>query len=66
MVSLGFGDGLDGLSRVGAHSDLSDVNVAVAHRDLRQGLLLGLLTGSRELGDLTDVGSLGGLSAGVE
>ena len=35
------------------------------HGDLRQGLLLDLLAGSRKLGDLADVGGLGSLSAGV-
>ena len=65
MIGLGLGNGLEGLSLVGAHRDLRDVDVAIGHGDLGKALLLGLLTGSRELSDLTDVGSLGGLSAGV-
>ena len=65
MIGLGLGNGLEGLSLVGAHCDLRDVDVAIGHGDLGKALLLGLLTGSRELSDLTDVGSLGGLSAGV-
>ena len=35
-TSLSLGDGLDGLSLVCAHGDLSNVNVAVAHGDLGQ------------------------------
>ncbi len=65
VVGLGLGNGLDGLSGIGTHGDLSHIDIAIAHGNLRQGLLLGLLAGSRELSDLTDVGSLGSLSAGV-
>ena len=65
MVSFCFLDGLEGLRSVGAHGDLRNVDIAVAHGDLRQGLRLGFLTGSCELRNLTDVGSLGSLSAGV-
>ena len=65
MISLGLLNGLQRLRGIGAHGDLCDVDIAVGHGDLRQRLGLGLLTGSRELCDLTDVGSLGSLSAGV-
>ena len=65
MVSFCFLNGLQGLRSVGAHGDLCDVDIAVAHSDLSQGLGLGFLTGSCELCNLTDVGSLGSLSAGV-
>ena len=65
MISFRLLDGLQGLRGVGAHGDLCHVDIAVGHGDLRQGLRLGFLTGSRELRDLTDVGSLGSLSAGV-
>ena len=65
MVSFRFGNGLDGLGGVGAHGNLCHVHVAVGHGDFRQGLLLGLLTGSGELCHLADVGGLGGLAAGV-
>ena len=65
MVGLGLLDGLQRLRGVCAHGDLRDVDIAVGHGDLRQRLGLGLLTGSRKLCDLTDVGSLGSLSAGV-
>ena len=65
VVGLGLVNGLEGLSRVGAHGDLRHVDVAVAHGDLGQGLLLGHLTGSGELSDLAQVRGLGGLAAGV-
>src|SRR5699024_7778930 len=65
VVSLSLADSLDGLSLVSAHGDLSNVDIAVAHSDLSQGLLLGLLTGGCELSNLADIGSLGSLSTGV-
>ncbi len=65
LVSLGLGDSLEGLDLVCAHCDLCNVDVTVGHSDLGERLGLDFLTGSRELSDLTDVGSLGGLSAGV-
>ena len=49
VISLSLSDGLEGLSRVSAHSDLCNVDVAVAHGDLSKALLLGVLTGSCEL-----------------
>ena len=64
-VSLSLSNGLDSLSHVGAQSDLSNIDVAIGHADLSQRLLADLLTGSSELADLTDVGGLGSLSAGV-
>ena len=64
-IGLSLLNGLEGLSGVGAHSHLSHIDVAVAHGDLSQRLLLGLLTGSGELSHLADVGGLGSLSAGV-
>ena len=64
-VSFRFLDGLDGLRRVCAHGDLRHVDVAIAHGDLGKALALELLTGSRELRDLADVGGLGRLPAGV-
>ena len=65
VISLGFGDGLDRLGGVGSHGDLGDIDVAVLHRDFSQALFLDLFSGSRELGDLSDVRSLRSLSAGV-
>ena len=65
MVSLGLGDGLEGLRGVGTHGDLCHVDIAIGHGNLSKALLLNFLAGSRELRDLADVGSLGGLSAGV-
>ena len=65
VVGLGLVDGLEGLSRVGAHGDLRHVDVAVAHGNLGQRLLLGHLTGSGELSDLAQVRGLGGLTTGV-
>ena len=65
MISLGLGDGLNGLSGVGTHSDLGHVHIAVLHGDLGKALLLHFLTGCGKLADLADVGGLGSLSAGV-
>ena len=64
-VGLGLLDGLEGLRGLGAHGDLRHVHVAVADGNLGQGLLLDVLAGGRELGNLADVGSLGCLTAGV-
>ena len=65
VIGLRLLDGLEGLRGVGAHGDLGHVDIAVGHGDLREGLRLGFLTGSCELRNLADVGSLGSLSAGV-
>ncbi len=65
VIGFRFLDGLQGLRGVGAHGDLGHVDITVGHGNLREGLRLGLLAGSRELCDLADVGSLGSLSAGV-
>ena len=65
VVGLGLVDGLEGLSRVGAHGNLCHVDVAVAHGNLGQRLLLGHLTGGGELSDLAQVRGLGGLTTGV-
>ena len=58
-------DGLESLSRVGAHGNLRHVDVTIAHSDLGQRLLLGHLAGSGELSNLAQVRSLGGLTASV-
>ena len=65
MISFSFFDGLEGLDHVCAHCDLRDIDVAVGHRDLGQGLGLYLLACCRKLRYLTDVGGLGGLAAGI-
>ena len=65
LVGLCLLDGLERLSGVRAHGDLCHVHVAVAHRDLGEGLLLGALAGSGELGHLADVRGLGSLAAGI-
>ena len=65
VVGLGLGNSLDGLVGIGAHSHLGHIDVAVAHSDLGEALLLDLLAGRGELGHLADVGGLGGLAAGV-
>ncbi len=64
-ISLSLGECLEQSDSVGAHSDLCNVDVAVAHRDLSEILLAYCLTRSRELCDLTDARCLGCLSAGV-
>jgi len=65
VVCLCLADSLDGLCLVCAHSDLGNIDIAVAHCNLSKALLLGLFTGGCELSNLTDVGSLGSLTAGV-
>ena len=64
-ISLSLSNGLDSLSHVSAQSDLSNIDVAIGHADLGQALLTDFLTGSSKLANLTDVGGLGSLSAGV-
>ena len=65
MIGLGLADGRQGLVGIGAHGYLGHIDVAVAHGNLRQGLLGHHLTGGGELRHLADVGGLGGLAAGV-
>ena len=65
MIGFCFLHGFERLVHVGAHGDLRDVNVAVAHGQFRKALLLDALAGRRKLRDLTELGCLGGLSAGV-
>ena len=64
-IGLGLGNRLDGLVHICAHRDLRHIDVAIAHGDLRQALLGNGLTGSGKLCHLTDIGRLGGLTAGV-
>jgi hypothetical protein len=54
VVGLRLGDGLEGLRRLGAHGHLGHVDVAVGHGKLGEALLLDILAGSRELGDLAE------------
>ena len=56
---------LEHLIVVSAHRDLRGVDIAVAHGDRRKVFLLHGLTGSSELRNGADRGSLGSLSAGV-
>ena len=65
VVGLGLLDGLQGLRRVGTHGNLGDVDVAVGHGDLGEGLLLGHLAGGSKLRDLAEVRGLGGLATRV-
>ena len=65
VIALGFLDRLQELVLVGAHGDLSDVDVAVAGCHHAQILLLGLLAAGRELRDGSSRRCLGGLAAGV-
>ena len=65
LVGLGLTDGGQSLVGVGAHGDLSHIDIAVAHGDLSQALLGSGLTGSGELGHSAEVGGLGSLTAGV-
>ena len=65
VICLGFKQSLHGLVLIRTHRDLSDVNVSVRHCYCGEILLADRLTGSRELCDLTELRSLGRLSAGV-
>ncbi len=65
VVLLRLPEGLEGLGLVRAHGHLGHVHIAVAHGDLGEALLLHILAGSGELRHLAEVGSLGGLAAGV-
>ena len=65
VVALRFHQGADSLLVVGAHADLSHIDVAIGHGDGCQILLLDLLAGCGELRHLADLRSLGGLAAGV-
>ena len=58
-------DGLEGLGLIVAHGHLGHVDVAVAHGDGAQVLLLDLLAAGGELGHRSGGRGLGGLSAGV-
>ena len=64
-ICFSFGNCLEGLNLVGAHCDLSHIDVTVGHCHLCKALALDFLTGSCKLCNLADVGSLGSLSAGV-
>ena len=62
VVCLSLSDCLNSLCRVCTKSDLCYIYIAIAHSDLCKRLLADLLTGSSELTNLTDVGSLRCLS----
>ena len=64
-ICLSLCHSLESLVHISAHSNLCNVNVAVGHSDLCKVLLADCLTCCCELSNLTDVGSLGSLSAGV-
>ena len=49
MIRLGLGDGLERLSRLGAHGHLGHVPIAVRHGDLGERLLGGQLLDGREV-----------------
>ena len=65
LVSFSFRQSLEELVHVSAHCDLCNIYVAVGHSDFSKVLLADCLTCCRELSNLTDVGGLGSLSAGV-
>src|SRR5699024_639332 len=64
-ISFRLSQSLDGLVHVSAHRDLCYIDVAVGHCNLCQALLGNRLTSSSKLCYLTDLGSLGSLTAGV-
>ena len=57
--------GLQQLHGIGAHGNLGDVDIAVAHGHHAQIFLLGALAGCRELGDRAGGRGLGSLTAGI-
>ena len=65
VVALGLAERLEELVRIGAHRDLRDVDVAVAHEDAAEVLLLCALAGVGELRHRADGRRLGRLPAGV-
>ena len=65
MIRLGLGNRLDGLGIVGAHGNLCDVDIAVAHCDACEVLLLDSLAGRSKLGDSAGRSGLRGLAAGI-
>ena len=65
VVSFGFRDGLDGLTRIGGDSDGGDVDVLVLHGHTTQVLLHQRLAASSELGDSGHLSGLGLLTTGV-
>ena len=65
VIGFRFVHGLEQLHGVGAHGDLGDVDVAVAHGHNAQILFLRALAGGGELGDRAGGRSLGGLAAGI-
>ena len=65
VIGFSFGDGLEGLGLVGAHGDLGDIDIAVAHGHHAEVLLLDRLAAGGKLGDSAGRGRLGGLAAGV-
>ena len=65
VVGLGLLDDVEVLGLAGAHSDLGDIDVAVALGNHTEVFLADLLTAGGKLGDSTGRGGLGALSAGV-
>ena len=65
VPSLSLADSLEGLSVVGAHSNLSDINITVGGGNHAEVLLADALTLSSELSDSTERSSLGSLTTGV-
>ena len=65
VVSLCLCDHLDRMSHIRTKRNLCHIYIAVAHCDLCKALLSNLFTGSCKLTNLTDIGSLGSLTAGI-
>ena len=65
MPCLGLADGLEGLCVVGAHGNLSDIDVAVGGGNHAEVLLADALALSSELSDGAERRCLGSLTAGV-
>ena len=65
VIGFGLVDCLERLRRCGSKRDLSNIDVAVAHRHLGQALLLDVFARGRKLRHLADVRSFRCLTAGV-
>ena len=64
-ICLCLSDCFDGLVHVSTHSDLCNIDITVGHSDFSKALLSDCFTSCSELCNLTDLRSLGSLTAGV-
>ena len=65
IISLCFGNSLQSLVLVGAHSNLCNIYIAIAHSHHAKVLLLGLFAAGSKFSDCRSRSRFGGLTAGV-